>query len=176
MPVATIGFIAKFRYWDASQSGCFHVIGSIASSIWARKMSDWLQDNLHWSGRTSRTKFRQWLLLIIAFEILMTWMVWEYGKNGRVNTLQFQYGLALFLLFSALTFAQISFEARRLKTAGFSRKWLILALFAPSLPLGETHLNLAMAVNWVIIAVCTLAPDVPEVADQPEPANHPTGA
>ena len=122
-------------------------------------MVAWLADHFDWNGRTSRDEYRRWLPLIIAFELALLWSLAAFGRNGRLHFEDFgPWGAALFLLGVLYMIGWTLLTARRRRSAGITRRWLLLALFV-NIPIADTFVTISLVVTLILIAVATLAPD-----------------
>jgi len=126
-------------------------------------MGAWLADHFAWNGRTSRDEYRRWLPLIIAAEIASFWGVAEYGRRGAIHVNDFGWwGLIPFTILLAYSVGWTLLTARRLQTAGITRRWLLFPVFV-HVPIGDSLFTVGTAMAVFLIVVAALAPDTDTV-------------
>jgi len=122
-------------------------------------MVAWLADHFDWNGRTSRDEYRRWLPLITAVEIALLWSLMAFGRNGRLHFEDFgPLGATLLLLGIFYMIGWTLLTARRLRSAGITRRWLLFALFV-NIPIAGTFVTASLVITLILIAVAALAPD-----------------
>ncbi len=122
-------------------------------------MVAWLADHFDWNGKTSRNEYRRWLPLIIAVEILLIGSLIAFGRNGRLHFEDFgPLGATLLLVGLLYSIGWTLLTARRLRSAGITRRWLLFALFV-NIPIAGTFVTVSLVITLILIAVATLAPD-----------------
>src|SRR3546814_15388015 len=99
-------------------------------------MNAWFARHFAWHGYTSRDEYRRWLSLIIPAEILLLAAIWLYGSRGTVHFSSTPLGLTFFVVGLAYLICLFILTARRFRSAGISRGWLILTGLAIVFPSG----------------------------------------
>ena len=127
-------------------------------------MGAWFSENFAWSGFTSREQYRRWLPLIILFEIVQTLGLWVWGERGMIRMPFTPAAIPFLLVFLPLSIGFILLSARRLQSAGITRRWMLPMFLHANVPLGEYYLNCAAVWTWGIIFVAAVKPDIPEEA------------
>ena len=127
-------------------------------------MVTWLTHHFAWNGRTSREEYRRWLPLIVAAQIALFWGVAEYGRRGQIDVGDFGlWGLTLFAIWLLYSVGWVLLTARRLRTAGITRRWLLLPILV-QVPIGDSLFTVGTATTVFLIVVAALAPDADTVA------------
>ncbi|WP_144037712.1 hypothetical protein [Sphingopyxis sp. KK2] len=126
-------------------------------------MGAWLERHFAWNGRTSRDGYRRWLPLIIAVEIASFWGVAAYGRRGVINVADFGWwGLLLLAIWLPYAICWNLLTARRLRTAGITRRWLLIPVFVQA-PIGDSLFTVGTAAIVILIVVAALADDAEPV-------------
>ena len=127
-------------------------------------MVTWLTHRFAWNGRTSRDEYRRWLPLIVAAQIAFFWGIGEYGRRGQIDVGDFGlWGLTLFAIWLLYSVGWVLLTARRLRTAGITRRWLLLPILF-QVPIGDSLFTVGTAATVFLIVVAALAPDADTVA------------
>lgn len=123
-------------------------------------MGAWIERQYNWAGLASRHEYRRWLPPILAADVLLLWVQFRFGTAGYVDIGQFGWiGASLFLIGLAYYIGWFCLTARRLRSAGISRAWLLFALLTISLPVGGYHINSTLIAAFLLTVVAALAPD-----------------
>jgi uncharacterized membrane protein YhaH (DUF805 family) len=124
-------------------------------------MGVWVKQNFAWHGETRRDEYRRWVPLIVAADLVLLWAAYKFSRNGTINFGDFGLvGVPLFMA-AILYFAGWLFlTARRLRSAGISRAWLIFACLTINLPIGGFHINVTMIAALLLTAVGASARDL----------------
>ena len=121
-----------------------------------------LARHFSWHGRTSRAEYRRWLWAIIPIETVILVMTSLYGENGTIHFPTSPVGLVLFVLCFAFVISVLLITARRFRSAGLSRGWLVPTIFSINIPVGAYYWNVSATVMLLAIFAGTAVPDVPE--------------
>ncbi|MBJ7440039.1 MAG: hypothetical protein JHD35_13560 [Sphingopyxis sp.] len=125
-------------------------------------MSEWLARNVSWHGETSRAEYRRWLIIIIPAELFLLTAIWIYGRRGMVIFPVSWAGFAAFVPCALYVAGLLCLTARRFRSAGLSRGWLLLPFFNINLSVGSYYWNLSATIMLLIIFVAATVSDVPK--------------
>jgi uncharacterized membrane protein YhaH (DUF805 family) len=125
-------------------------------------MGGWLARRLDGFGYTSRDEYRRWLALIIPTQILLLAAIWLYGRGGIIHFSPTPWSLILFVVGLAYMIGLFILTARRFRSAGLSRGWLLLTILTASVPIGPFYWNISVTVMLLAIFVGSMVADVPE--------------
>ena len=116
-----------------------------------------------WYGYASRAEYRRWLWAIIPIELAILLALASYGRNGTIPFPLSIAGVASFLLCLTYCLWLLFLTARRFRSAGCSRGWLIAAaIFRFNLPVGPHYWNVSVTIMLLAIFVGATVPDIPE--------------
>jgi uncharacterized membrane protein YhaH (DUF805 family) len=123
-------------------------------------MGAWIERHYTWTGLASRQEYRRWLPLILAVDVLLLWLQFEFGTGGHIDLERFGWaGASLFLISLIYYIGWFFLTARRLRAANISRAWLVFAFFTINVPVGSYHINFTLIAALLLTAVAALAPD-----------------
>ncbi|MGV1684193.1 DUF805 domain-containing protein [Sphingopyxis sp. NJF-3] len=125
-------------------------------------MSAWFARHFAWHGYTSRAEYYRWLAVIVPAEILLLAAIWQHGSRGTIHFPSTASGLTLFVVCLAYFIGLLILTARRFRSAGISRGWLVPTLLAIVIPIGPYYWNVSATVMLLAICVAAVAADVPE--------------
>jgi uncharacterized membrane protein YhaH (DUF805 family) len=134
----------------------------IQTSADKRSMGVWISNNFSWHGLTRRDEYRRWLPIILIVEFIAVWALWVWGDKGTVRFPASPTGFLLFLMVLPISIGFILLCARRFRSAGISRKWLLPLLLNVNIPIGDHYLNAVMLWAWGVILVGAMKPDSTE--------------
>src|SRR3546814_437433 len=125
-------------------------------------MYAWFARHVSWHGYTILDEFRRCLSFIIPAEILLLAAILLYGSRGTVHFSSTPLGLTFFVVGLAYLIGLFILTARRFRSAGISRGWLILTVLAIVIPIGPYYWNVSATAMLLAICAAAVTADVPE--------------
>lgn len=124
-------------------------------------MGGWVKQNFAWHGETSRDEYRRWVPLIVAADLALLLAGYKFARHGTINFGDFGLvGVPLFIAAILYFVGWLFLTARRLRSSGISRAWLIFACLTINVPIGDFRINVTMIAALLLTAIGALVRDL----------------